>query len=569
MTEEKTDLHAYVSVLRRRKNYFLLPMLAILLMGAGVAFLLPPIYRSTATILIEQQEVPEALVPSTETSYVTQRIQLISRRVMTAATLRAIVEKFDLYKNQGSTLQAIVERFGTITERFNNEIVDTIVGRLETYVNAGPVLSTAELTALFVRDVQLDMVTTEVLDRRSRSRSELTYAFTLSYENRSPLVAQQVVSELASLYLKENSRTRTEAVTETKLLLTQEAGRVSSRIRELESRLATFKEDHSGSLPKEAELTLRLRADAMAQIKDAQREIRSLEERQIFLESELAQLDPYITELTRDGSRVIAPEEQLRILQIEYASKAAVYSANHPDLVALRKEIAALRSQVGGGDESAALAAELAQLQSELGLARERYSSEHPDVLKLQRAMASIEERLRIATVTQSVAQLPASRPTNPAYVELRARLAAAKSDLRSLRQTQSELRGQLASYGEMLSKAPQVEREFSDLQRERNAALQEYAEIKKKQSAADLAAAVQERQKGERFSMLEPASEAIQVKPKRRAILFFSLVLSVAGGLGTATIAERLDQTIRSPGTVADILGNPPLALIPYIRKS
>ena len=62
-----------------------------------LALALPPTFRSTGTILIEQQEVPTDLVRSTVTSYADQRVQVISQRVMTTQNLLDIMRRHDLY----------------------------------------------------------------------------------------------------------------------------------------------------------------------------------------------------------------------------------------------------------------------------------------------------------------------------------------------------------------------------------------------------------------------------------------------------------------------------------------
>ena len=56
------DLTDYMAILRRRKLHLIVPLVVIMFITLGFAFGLPPVYSSTATILIEQQEVPQDLV---------------------------------------------------------------------------------------------------------------------------------------------------------------------------------------------------------------------------------------------------------------------------------------------------------------------------------------------------------------------------------------------------------------------------------------------------------------------------------------------------------------------------
>ena len=84
MMDETTTMSPkeYVAVLKRRKWSLILPAAIIFLVSVIVALALPPIYKSTSTILIEEQEIPQDMVMTTVTSYAEQRIQAIKQRVM-------------------------------------------------------------------------------------------------------------------------------------------------------------------------------------------------------------------------------------------------------------------------------------------------------------------------------------------------------------------------------------------------------------------------------------------------------------------------------------------------------
>ena len=85
MEEQSKDLQDYLVAIRKRKTGILIIAIIVMLIATLVAFLLPPKYQSRATILIEQQEIPQELVMSTVTSYAAERIQVIQARVMSRA----------------------------------------------------------------------------------------------------------------------------------------------------------------------------------------------------------------------------------------------------------------------------------------------------------------------------------------------------------------------------------------------------------------------------------------------------------------------------------------------------
>jgi polysaccharide biosynthesis transport protein len=100
MTPPQSDAQSLAEVfqiLRRRKWGLIIPALLVFLAAAGVALLLPPVYRSSSTILIEEQEIPAEFVRATVTSYAEERIQMIKQRVMSFSRLNELVTRFNLY----------------------------------------------------------------------------------------------------------------------------------------------------------------------------------------------------------------------------------------------------------------------------------------------------------------------------------------------------------------------------------------------------------------------------------------------------------------------------------------
>lgn len=98
MEQKSKDLRDFLDILSRRKKH-LLPLLLIIITGAAVAPLLPSLYKSTTTILIEEQQIPTDLVRTTVTGFAEERIQIITQRIMSRSRLLEIVNRFNLYQN--------------------------------------------------------------------------------------------------------------------------------------------------------------------------------------------------------------------------------------------------------------------------------------------------------------------------------------------------------------------------------------------------------------------------------------------------------------------------------------
>ncbi len=523
MEEQPLDLKDYLGALKRRRLSILGVAAVVFLAGLLTAVLWPPTYRSSATILIKEQDIPPELVRSTVTSYAAQRIQAISQMVMARSNLLEIIKKYGLYKDDSKRLT---------TEEIIEEMRDNI---------------------------DLQMIDAEVVDPRSGRPTAATIAFRLSFTGDHPGQVQKVANELTSLYLKENLKERSEKASETYNFLTAESERLSREIDELEEKLAAFKEQHINELPELRELNQTLMDRTERELSDIDSQIRSLEERKIYLGGQLAQLKPFGTDVSVD------PKTRLQALRTEYLRLKARYSEDHPDVIRAKREIEALEAETGDVDTSAERMKQIEALKSELAQLRKRYSPEHPDVVKLRRQIDSLQ-RAPVEKVPGKLATAAGDNPDNPAYISLKSQIEAADSEIRSLKKKKEELRARLREYENRLVQTPQVEREYLALNRDLQNATAKYQEIRAKQMEAQVSQQLEKERKGERFELIEPAILPEEpVSPNRPAIIFLSLVLALGAGIGYAAIAEGMDDSVRGGKSLLSAVGAPPLAEIPY----
>src|SRR5690606_20872746 len=68
--------------------------------GIAVAAILPPVYRSTASILVESQQIPGDLARSTVPVNPIEQIQIIQQRLMTRSNLLSLASRFDIYADR-------------------------------------------------------------------------------------------------------------------------------------------------------------------------------------------------------------------------------------------------------------------------------------------------------------------------------------------------------------------------------------------------------------------------------------------------------------------------------------
>lgn len=530
--EERIELDDILGILRRRKAYFVLPFLLIMAAAAYVALTLPAVYGSTATILIERQEIPTDLVETTVTGYVDERIETISTRVMTDEQLWAIAETYDLYPEARST--------------------DDIAA-----------------TASKIRSKILRETASVGFTSRTGRSGTATVSFSISFEASTPEKAQGVTNSLAELFLLESRKDRIEQAEAVAGFLGQEADRLREEITVLEDKLAVFKQEHASKLPEVNSLNMKMLEKAEVELESTLRNIQGLEQRRIQLKAELAGTAREKTTYGLRKGALLSSTERLSILRSEYLSGSATYGSGHPDMVRLRREISALEGQTGQQTESSRLIAAIEASREQLGVYLQRYSEEYPDVKKLRRRLSDLEKQLNkeVQSSASSASRSTASVATNPRYLSLKGQLDSVLIELSSERSKPSSLRVKIAELENRLMQSPLVEKEYLILNRDYDGALKKYNVMKNKQSEALLAQQLESSSKGERFSLSQPAPlPTVPLKPNRPAIMIIGFVLALGTGIGLSSVAEYYDRRIHGVKAVRAIMGAPPLASIPMI---
>jgi len=529
-------------ILVRRLNLFVITVSSIMTVTVALAILLPSEFRSTATILIEQQEIPQELVRSTVTSYADQRIQVISQHVMARSNLVKIIDHYQLYANERKL-----------------EPLEVIVDQMR-------------------EDIDMSMVSADVVDPRSGRPTQATIAFTLSYTSDSPDLAQKVTNELTSLYLNENLKERSKRTTEAEDFLNNEAIRLRREIADLENKLATFKQENLNSLPQLVELNMQLMEKTERDLMEVDRETRALKERKVYLDSELAQLNPNLSTFSEDGQRILSPHDKLKALETKYTGLTAIYSDSHPDIIRIQKEIAVFREKLENdkGQQrpvrnfNNVLEKELYETRNQYDALKGKYADNHPDVRRLKLKIQNIEAVLASyadneqAEVTQIFESLDAD---NPAYIQVQTQVVAAETELSALRAKKHKLEKKLTKYERRISNSPQVERKYKSLTRDYDNSWSKYQEIKAKLMEASLAKTLEIEQKGERFTLIDPPHLPEEpISPNRLAIIFLGSVFALGLGFGAVIYIENQDKSIRGTTVVENLLDIIPLAEIPLI---
>ncbi|MFI4914507.1 MAG: lipopolysaccharide biosynthesis protein [Steroidobacterales bacterium] len=529
--EQVGNLREKLRALRRRRVLFAGTFAAALLLALAFALLWPATYRSTGTILIEQQEIPQDLVRSTITSYADQRVQVIGQRVQTTQNLLKIIDQYGLYPRDRSS-------------KPREALLKEMRG-----------------------DIAVNMISADVIDPRSGRPTQATIAFSVAYQSRSPELAVKVANELTTLYLNENLTNRTQLAAQTTTFLGDESETLRKSIVALEARLADFKRHHATELPDQTTLNTQLMDRTELDLQDSENRIGSLDGQRAILQAQLAQLNPTSQLYSDSGQRILSAEDRLKVLKSDLASLSATYGSDHPDVLKTQREIAGLEQQVHADGQNADVLRQLADAKAQLAEARQRYSADHPDVLRLQRAVSNLETEAAKTPVTATTAQARTA-PDNMVYIQVKGQLDSIEAQRTAELKKQEELRARLDDFQKRLAAAPEVEKEYRVLARDYDNAQARYQLSKTKQGEAQVAENLETERKGERFTLIEPPLTPEEpISPNRPLVMILGFVLAAGLGLGAVALSETFDTSIRGAADLGRLTEVMPLVSIPLIE--
>jgi polysaccharide chain length determinant protein (PEP-CTERM system associated) len=490
-----------IAVVKRRTWSLVLPAVLVFAVSAAVAFSLDPLYQSTCTILIEDQDIPRDFVMSTVTSFAEHRLQSINQRIMSTTRLLEIINRFNLYADQRK-----------------KRTMEEIVARMRE------------------KDIKFQSISGNVVDRRTGGASMATIAFTLSFRGERPAVVQEVASVLASLYLEENLRIRKEQVVSTSRFLEDELKEIKGQLGKIENRITPFKTQHMNSLPEHLPINLQSLERVERDMERVRSEMRSAREREKFLQTQM--------ELLKEQ------KEQFEAL----SNQATTPSSPRPD------------------PAEEADKALLAQMKARLIQLKSKFTDQYPDVVKTKIEIEELEKKVAsYAAEKDSDGEKPpekeAKKIDKSAIVTLGSQIAATQREIESLKKDLEELALKKGVYQQRIEATPAVEENFREIVLERQNLQAKYDDLMKKVLEARVSQGLEKEQKGERFTIIDPARFPEKpVSPNIPAILLIGLVLGIGAGVGTAGIREFADQSVRTADELAAAAQFPVLGGIPVI---
>jgi polysaccharide chain length determinant protein (PEP-CTERM system associated) len=351
------DLKYYWAVFRRRLPYFLVISTLIAAVGLTVAFILPPVYTSSASLLAEPQQIPGQLAEPTGEINPFEQIQIIEQRIMTRANLYDLAQRIGLYAGE--------------TEMSVGSIIGDMRDRIE-FIGFEP-------------------------DPTVRPGTPGAIIVGVSFAAPSPQFAAKGANELVSLILQENVRMRTDRASDTLDFFQGEVERLSAALEEQSARIAAFKTQNVAALPDSMDSRRAQQEREQQRLLDLQREESALKNQRATV--------VWVFERTGRASATMAlspEEEELQALRSQLLQQQAIYRSSSPQIRVLQTRIAALESLVAeqraartlpGAD--GAPAAPLSELDLELAPIDEQLKYIAEEKARVEQTLADLDSSIQ------------------------------------------------------------------------------------------------------------------------------------------------------------------------------
>ena len=465
------SLPDYWAIVRRRFWWVVVPLFLCWIVVWGLSWRLQPIYESEALILVEQQKVPENYVVANVTVNLQDRLQSMTQQILSRTRLQTTIDRFHLYANH--TGFSGFSKWKDPIEQMRS-------------------------------DIKIDLVASP------GHQGELT-AFKIQYSAGSPELAQQVNSELTSLFIDENLKAQQQLSESTTAFLDSQLADARSKLEEQEAKVRGFKATHFGNLPSQMQSNVQILAGLQTQLDATQRDLDGARQQKLYLES-------------------------------------------------LQKQFDSQRTSQGGdlaGTSPAALDSELADLRLRLANALSQYTEDYPDVITLKDKIAKVVEPGAETT-----------KPgTTPSAIQIQSQLQANQLEIQNYQQREKNIESQISDYQARLNLTPQTEQELADVSRGYDESMSNYNSLLQKQMQSQLATSLEQRQQGEQFRILDPPSLPTRPSyPNHLLISIIGLILGASLGLGLAGLLELTDVRVWQAKDLEGIFPARTLVALPHL---
>jgi polysaccharide chain length determinant protein (PEP-CTERM system associated) len=465
---------------------------------------MPDLYKSDTLILVDPQRVPESYVKATVTGDIRSRLSTLSQQILSVTRLQKIIDALNLYPTEKKTLAR-----------------EDVIALMRRHISVGT--------------------------ESSFGASQDLQAFRIGFSGEDPRLVAQVANELASLFIEENLKAREQQATGTTEFLQNQLLETRKSLEAQEAKLKDFRLKHLGEMPEQQSADLQILGQLQSQFQLEGEALARAEQQRSMMQTMLSQTSVPVIDL--DGN------EQPKSM------KGEPKPVGSPSVSPARAQLAALLAK-GYTEKHPTVRKLMAEISAEEAAQQEPAAKEATPPVPVS-AAASPESTAPTQPVSKPVPPLVATN--NPV---LQSQIRQVDAEIAKHKQELQRLNKQIAGYQSRLEAIPVREQQITELVRDYEMSKAHYSQLLDNQLSAETATQLEIRQKGEKFSILDPAQPAERpYSPKRGLIDAGGSVAGLALGLLLALVSEVMGMSITTTQQITESTGVPVLEVIPVIE--
>ena len=430
------------AILWQRRLYILVTFLVFVIGATIAAFSLPTLYRSSATLLIEPQDLPQNVARDPDGGAIGERIAKIREKVLSRGDLIALIEQNDLYPSER-----------------RSEPMSAIIKRMREATSVGALAS----------DI-------------GKSGTSDVIALNMSFDYSDAAKARDVMQSFVTSFLRIDSDDLEDQASLAVRFLEDQSIKLQGQVHTIENQITILKARNGAALSGISSAPFLDTGSYSAQI--------------VALESQNR-------DLLREANKPAQRDSQIVAAEAALVSAQSQYSDRHPDVVAARERLDALRRVAPSSGDSAGTSAIVAQI-----------------------------------------------RDNNTAIASLR----SAKSG--ALASANASMMGQ--------ARAPAILEEASQLENRANAMRDQLKSVSDDLLKAQSSLRMAHEQRAARLSLVEPPDLPDEPNwPNRPLIIAAGALSGLALGFLLAMIVELIGRPLRSPAQI-EAMNLPVLGIVP-----